>query len=103
MNKFYKEAFKGYEVPEKLMNVSVEICNQFNIRGICDPMYISNVIAFNTGTGDGQSNFNNNAIIEGNFKLVSEKLAFSYGRNITSANDVEKLLLRNLSVGGNKQ
>lgn len=27
-------------------------------QGICDPMYIMNVIAFELGIGDGQHNFN---------------------------------------------
>jgi len=59
---FYNEAFKGYTVPEKLKNCSIEICNTFNIKGICDPMYICNNIAFTLEIGDGHSNFNNDSI-----------------------------------------
>lgn len=48
INEFYSEAFKGYEVPDNLKLASMSICNRYDIKGICDPMYIANVIAKET-------------------------------------------------------
>lgn len=62
-DEFYKEAFtnpvtrKPYLVPEDIKRLSMRLCQSYGINGICDPMYIANVIAFETGRGDGQSNF----------------------------------------------
>lgn len=68
MNKpsFYKEAFtndltgKEYNIPQDLKNVSTKICNSYGIKGICDPMYIVNLIALELKLGDGKGNFNIN-------------------------------------------
>ena len=54
---FYDKAFKGVDVPPDLRRASERVCNAYNINGICDPMYIANVIAMEIGRGDGQSNF----------------------------------------------
>ncbi len=54
---FYTEAFKGVNVPEDIKAAAIRICDAYGIRGICDPVFISNVIAMNTGRGDGCSNF----------------------------------------------
>ena len=60
---FYKEAFKNdvtdkaYVIPKKLKNASMRICNAYGIKGICDPMYIVNVMARELGLGDGRSKF----------------------------------------------
>lgn len=60
---FFAEAFTNpvtrqpYQVPEDIKKLSIRICQSYGINGICDPMYIANVIAFEMGRGDGQSNF----------------------------------------------
>lgn len=60
---FYVEAFtdpttrEPYDVPAKLKKVATRLSRSYGIRGICDPMYIANVIAFELGLGDGQGNF----------------------------------------------
>ena len=60
---FYKEAFKNditgknYVIPNKLKNASMRICNAYGISGICDPMYIVNIIALELGIGNGKSKF----------------------------------------------
>ena len=62
-DEFFTEAFtcpttrKPYEVPENLKRLAIRLSRSYGIRGICDPMYIANVIAFELGLGDGQSNF----------------------------------------------
>lgn len=55
---FFDEAFNGHEVPLAIRRLSTRICRSYGINGICDPMYIANVIALELGLGDGQSNFN---------------------------------------------
>lgn len=47
-----------YQIPENLKRVATRICQSYGIRGICDPMYIANVIAVELRLGDGQSHFN---------------------------------------------
>lgn len=60
---FFKEAFTNpvtrqpYDVPEDIKRLSRRLCQSYGIKGICDPMYIANVIAMELGRGDGQSNF----------------------------------------------
>lgn len=60
---FFEEAFTNpvtrqpYQVPEDIKKLSIRICQSYGINGICDPMYIANVIAFEMGRGDGQSKF----------------------------------------------
>lgn len=61
---FFNAAFthpvtgKPYSIPTNLRRVSERLCRSYGIRGSCDPMYISNVIAVELGLGDGLSHFN---------------------------------------------
>lgn len=60
---FFNEAFTNpvtrqpYVIPNNLRNAATSIVRSYGIKGICDPMYIANVIALNLGLGDGKSNF----------------------------------------------
>ncbi len=62
--RFFAEAFTHpvtrdpYQVPPALKQVATRLCRSYGIRGVCDPMYIANVIAVELGLGDGLSNFN---------------------------------------------
>ena len=61
---FFDDAFMNavtkqpYNIPPDLRRLSERLCRTYGIRGVCDPMYIANVIAFELGLGDGMSNFN---------------------------------------------
>lgn len=46
-----------YAVPADIKEAATRIARSYGLRGICDPMYVANVIAKETGRGDGQSNF----------------------------------------------
>lgn len=46
-----------YNVPEDIKLAATRIVQAYGIRGICDPMYIANTIAMETGRGDGESHF----------------------------------------------
>src|SRR5690554_3933054 len=90
---FYNEAFGEHDIPQNLKDASISICNTFNIKGICDPAYIVNVIAIETGLGDGQFNFNDPQTLRiDGIKRASERIAFSYGCNVDSAEGVRSIL-----------
>jgi hypothetical protein len=44
-NDFFNKAFKNYKVPHDIQRISIRICKAYSIQGICDPMYICNIIA----------------------------------------------------------
>ena len=46
-----------YNVPADIKKAVTRIVSAYGIRGICDPMYIANIIARETGRGDGESHF----------------------------------------------
>ena len=60
---WFREAFTDpvtrmfYVIPQDLEKTAKRLCLAYNIRGICDPMYIVNIIAVETGRGDGKSTF----------------------------------------------
>lgn len=52
---------ESYAIPADLRRASERICTAYALRGVCDPMYVANVIAISIGRGDGQSNFKENS------------------------------------------
>lgn len=44
-------------VPEDIRSFSIWFCKTYWINGICDPMYVCNVIAMYLGRGDGMGQF----------------------------------------------
>jgi len=62
-DEFFKKAFTDFvtrkpcKIPENIKNASIQICKAYNINGICDPMYIANIIAKELNLGDGKNNF----------------------------------------------
>lgn len=53
----YEKFFEGCDVPVQLKKTAICIMRRFTILGICDGMYICNVIAFESGFGDGKGAF----------------------------------------------
>lgn len=51
------DPFDGHKVPTALKEMVEKILKTWTIRGLCDGMYIANVIANESGTGDGMSHF----------------------------------------------
>jgi len=86
---FFEEAFEGYEVPSNIRKASEEICTRFNIKGICDPMYISNVIALESGSGTGGGEFYSGEI--DNIEKLAKRLQGAYGCNIRK-DEIEKVI-----------
>lgn len=85
----YEQYFEGYNVPRKIKEITINIMRRFTIYGLCDGMYISNVIAYETGLGDGEGHFTDG---EGcwNIHKIAQKLKSAYGCNIDSS-DLEEL------------
>lgn len=76
----YDVFFERYKVPERIKKTAIAIMQRFTITGVCDGMYISNVIAHTCGIGDGQGNFTRDEIT--NFKEIATNLQFAYSCNI---------------------
>jgi len=55
------ETYNALEVPEKVKNAIRRVYNAYPKecmpQGLCDPMYIMNIIALEIGFGDGMGNF----------------------------------------------
>lgn len=77
------------EVPLDIRRCSELICQVFGIQGLCDPMYIANVVAFELNRGDGQGNFQQGSCSEDTFceklSTLEKKLSFAYGTCIEQA------------------
>ncbi len=54
---FFERAFENVNPPPDIRKAAERIVRAFGIRGICDPGWIANIIAFETGRGDGRSHF----------------------------------------------
>lgn len=93
---FFKEAFNNYYVPSNIKNASESICIKFKIKGICDPMYIANNIAYELGTGDGCGNFNDNEPNLSKLEHLADRLKFSYGCNIHEKGPLLRILMENI-------
>lgn len=78
--KNYNVFFEGYKIPERIKNTTIAIMQRFSINGLCDGMYISNVIAHTCGIGDGQGNFTSDEITD--FEKIAVNLQSVYGCNI---------------------
>lgn len=68
-------------VPPMIAKASKSICVAHQIKGICDPMYIANVIAFELGAGDGQGHFiqhGSPTILAETLDKIASRVAGSY-------------------------
>lgn len=51
------QQFAKTAVPGDIRRAAEQLCSYYNIDGLCDPMYIANIIAHELGRGDGCSTF----------------------------------------------
>ena len=75
-------------VPPDLRALSESLCRVFNIRGVCDPMYIVNRVAAVLGMGDGKSRFTVQALpvdAADAVPAIVNFIIFSYGACVLSA------------------
>ncbi len=79
--------FNGYNVPEEIKIRVLAIMKRFTITGLCDGMYIANVIAHQNGMGDGLGFFNGE--IHQISMQTAEFLINAYGSNIAKNEKTE--------------
>ena len=84
----YKKFFEGCDVPEPLKKTAICIMRRFTIFGLCDGMYICNVIAFESGFGDGKGRFPGEMQVD--VSKSAGRLMRAYGCNIHKR-DIEEL------------
>lgn len=95
VNMDYNKVFIGYNVPDAIKQRAINISKRFAIDGICDPMYISNTIAYISGSGDGKGHFTSDVVT--NHKDIADMLQGAYGCNIQKSDVTE--LQRILETG----
>lgn len=93
------EDFNEYNVPLRLRRIAITICERFTLGGLCDPMYICNVIAEMSGHGDGNGNFDQRYYDIDKCDVIAARLQHSYGCNIFP-DDIQELAEIIRSEGG---
>ena len=84
-------------MPAALKEMVEEILKNWAIRGLCDGMYVANVIAYESGTGDGMSHFEADAGIKvPEPERIATRLQYAYGSMIpkTDLPELVKILAR---------
>lgn len=83
---FFDEAFRNAALPSTLRTFSQAFCTRFDVHGICDPIYIANVAAFEIGLGDGSGNFKvSKTPTEADIAKVGDRLLFAYSTCIAES------------------
>lgn len=76
--------------PVVLKKISSLIRHRFCINGICDAMYICNVLGYEFGMGDGESHFiSENIPTNANYEKAAKYLQNAYGCNIAKSEITE--------------
>lgn len=68
------------DVPKNISEFVIWLCSKAHIRGLCDPMYLSNVIASETQAGDGRGNFweNKAEVTNITIKTIVDRICSAY-------------------------
>lgn len=79
-------------VPCDIKEAATVIVERFKIKGICDPMYICNVIASETKRGDGKGHFTemSSPTPKEAFKEAAIRLQFAYS-SLISVKEIDEL------------
>ncbi len=88
---WFDNCFEGATVPADLRAASEALCRRFTIRGICDPMYLANLMAMELGRGDGRGAFHpadSDAREEFGSRLAQlvQRIGFAYSTCVAGAN-----------------
>ncbi|MNJ69748.1 hypothetical protein D3C77_661340 [compost metagenome] len=76
---FFDDAFKGYVVPPGIRAFAIAFCTRFNVRGLSDPCYLSNLVALKLKVGDGHGNFDHDKTPdETDLAKIGDHLLFAY-------------------------
>ena len=84
-------------MPIALRRFSESVCDQFEIGGLADPMYIANVAALELGFGDGDSNFHKMdaetyETFSSNLDRLVNHLCFSFSQQLDGAQKELRML-----------
>jgi len=66
---FFDKAFTNpvtgnpYVIPPRIRKISEHICRHYSINGVCDPMYIANMVGMCFNVGDGRGHFDNDVAL----------------------------------------
>lgn len=74
------KAFSKYDVPEKLKQIAALIMFRFNMEGICDGMYLCNVMAHQSGSGDGCCSFTSDYV---DHSVAADVIFEAYKTNVS--------------------
>ena len=86
------------KIPYKICMAAELVCKRFCITGVCDKMYICNVIAHTSKNGDGEGHFDENPVIT-NYTEIARKIQFAYSSLITYAEVSEMAyIMENLRI-----
>lgn len=81
--------FEGYQVPERYKQIVSCIVRRFDLSGCCDGIYMCNLIANESGTGDGCGNFTGDAV---NIKRSALSLFRAYPIDPDDLPELEEIL-----------
>lgn len=103
---WFDACWYGDTPPQDLRDFSESFMKKYGVKGICDPMYIVNVTAFELGCGNGRGEFTEGReCLPEKFNRVADRLLFSYSANIqntsllTTQEDVTGLLKSAIEAG----
>lgn len=84
---FFDHAFQGYTLPTEIRLFAEAFCLRFKVNGLCDPAYISNVVAVETQLGDGAGTFFMEARLPNpaGINNVGDRLLMSFATCISDA------------------
>lgn len=91
-------------VPTDLRAASQALCTCFNIRGICDPMYLANLVAMELGRGDGRGEFHRADVdvreeFSSRIDKTVERIAFAYSTCVGgNREDIARILREHLNA-----
>lgn len=101
----YSEAWFAYTfenatpMPPQIRKAAERVCREYDIRGICDPLYVANCIASEIGAGDGRSVFTLGPlhVTEEHLDEMVRFLRFAYSSTIGGpAEELKKILATEL-------
>lgn len=74
-------------VPDDIREFATWFCETYNIKGLCDPMYVCNVTAKEFGCGDGCGAFYTSKPrdVSAHWKRIVERLMFAYSTCIAAS------------------
>lgn len=83
----FADGFGDASVPADMRALSEWFCTRFDVRGVCDPMYVANVAAVELQIGNGRGEFTGEAPKGGAEALwrLARRLHYAYATCVQAA------------------